>query len=172
METQNRKQGGQPGNRNALRHGYYSKVFDTKEEKTDFCKAGDVKGIDEEIALIRYVIKTVANARDEKSLSILVRATKSLNRLMRTRQKLSGKYDNFNQVKNVVNDFLYHGYQCWLRLFSHGALQTLKRKRRCLVTINQNEHLKLFSCKKCSLKRLPKTNFYKTNTFSVRRISI
>lgn len=130
METQNRKQGGQPGNRNALRHGYYSKVFDTKEEKTDFCKAGDVKGIDEEIALIRYVIKTVANARDEKSLSILVRATNSLNRLMRTRQKLSGKYDNFNQViENVVNDFLIPmGINIGSGFFSHGALQNAETK--------------------------------------------
>ena len=87
MVQEKRRRGGQQGNKNALKHGYYSKIFNG-EEKQDYCLAGSVEGIDQEIALIRHVIKTVAKEKDEKSLSILVRATNSLNRLLRTRLKI------------------------------------------------------------------------------------
>jgi len=87
MVQEKRRRGGQQGNKNALKHGYYSKIFNG-EDKHDYCLAGSVEGIDQEIALIRHVIKTVAKEKDEKSLSILVRATNSLNRLLRTRLKI------------------------------------------------------------------------------------
>jgi hypothetical protein len=101
-----RRRGGQEGNKNALKHGYYAKVF-TKEEKHDYCLAGSVEGIDQEIALIRHVIKSVANEKDKDSLSILVRATNALNRLLRTRHKLTDKSDNIREaIAHVVEDFL------------------------------------------------------------------
>jgi len=105
MATQ-RQRGGQPGNRNALKRGYYSRIFN-REEKRDFCSAGDVQGIDEEIALLRHVIKTAASAKDDKNLSILVRATNALNRLIRTRQNLQGRYSHLSEaIQKVVEEVL------------------------------------------------------------------
>jgi|WetSurMetagenome_2_1015567.scaffolds.fasta_scaffold410139_1 hypothetical protein len=106
METP-RKRGGQHGNRNALRHGYYSKIF-SKEEKKDYCSAGGVEGLDEEIALMRHVIKTTASCKDDKHLLLMVRASNALNKLVRTRQKInSGRYNNLQSaIKGVMEDIL------------------------------------------------------------------
>ena len=102
-----RKRGGQPGNKNARKHGYYSKIFN-EAERADYLSAGDVQGIDEEIALMRHVIKTTASFKDEKHLLILVRAANALNKLVRTRQKIhSGRYDGLKDaIDNVVRDVL------------------------------------------------------------------
>jgi hypothetical protein len=106
METK-RKRGGQHGNRNALKHGYYSKIF-SKEEKADYCSAGDVEGIDEEIALMRHVIKTAASFKDDKHLLLTVRAANALNKLVRTRQKISSwRYDELQiAIRGVMEDLL------------------------------------------------------------------
>ena len=106
METK-RQRGGQRGNRNALKHGYYSKIFN-KEEKADYCSAGEVEGIDEEIALMRHVIKTAASFKDDKHLLLTVRAANALNKLVRTRHKIQGgKQKQFeNAIENVMNDIL------------------------------------------------------------------
>ena len=106
METQ-RNRGGQKGNRNALKHGYYSKIF-SKEEKADYCSAGDVEGIDEEIALMRHVIKTAASFKDDKHLLLTVRASNALNKLVRTRQKItSGRYDELQTaIRGVMENVL------------------------------------------------------------------
>jgi len=106
-ETIIRKPGGQPGNRNALKHGYYSRIFN-KAERADYYSAGDVQGIDEEIALIRHVIKTVASFKDDKHILVLVRAANVLNKLVRTRQKIQyARYDELKTaVSNVVRDVL------------------------------------------------------------------
>jgi hypothetical protein len=107
VDELNRKRGGQHGNRNALKHGYYSKIF-SKEEKADYCSAGDVEGIDEEIALMRHVIKTAASFKDDKHLLLTVRASNALNKLVRTRQKItSGRYDELQTaIKGVMEDVL------------------------------------------------------------------
>jgi hypothetical protein len=102
-----RRRGGQKGNRNALKHGYYSKVFQDKADIKEYCKAADVEGIDEEIALIRYVIKCTALSGSEKNLSILVRATNALNRLIRTRQKLVDKNAGMKEgIGNIIKELL------------------------------------------------------------------
>jgi hypothetical protein len=102
-----RQQGGQPGNQNARKHGYYSRIFN-KAERADYYSAGDVQGIDEEIALIRHVIKTVAQFKDDKHLLVLVRSASVLNKLIRTRQKIqSAQYAGLKDaVGNVVKDVL------------------------------------------------------------------
>jgi hypothetical protein len=107
MKQETKHRGGQQGNRNALKHGYYSKIF-TKEEKADYCSAGDVEGIDEEIALIRHVIKTAASFKDDKHLLLTVRASNALNKLVRTRQKItSGRYDELQTaIRGVMENLL------------------------------------------------------------------
>ena len=48
----NRKSGGQPGNQNARKHGYYSKHF-TPEQMKQLEEINYHKGLDPEIALLR-----------------------------------------------------------------------------------------------------------------------
>ena len=102
--TPKRKRGGQPGNRNACKQGFYSRILST-EENEDLSSAGDVEGIDEEIALIRLVLKRAASVNDEKHLTIMIRAANALNKLVRTRQKLEGNSDQIGRaVRNVMRD--------------------------------------------------------------------
>ena len=51
-EKTKQKRGGQKGNRNAAKHGFYSRIFD-EAERFDFNDAAGIEGIDEEIALIK-----------------------------------------------------------------------------------------------------------------------
>jgi hypothetical protein len=53
-----RKTGGQPGNQNARKHGFYSKAL-THEEKLQFKDAVDVDGLDQEIAILRVKFKSL-----------------------------------------------------------------------------------------------------------------
>jgi hypothetical protein len=109
MEQQPEKshRGGQQGNKNALKHGYYSKVF-TKEEKSDYYLAGNVEGIDEEIALLRHTLKSLAGQKDAQSIVLMNRTATSLNKLIRTRDKVqSSQFSSLQRaVAGVVEDFL------------------------------------------------------------------
>ena len=98
-----RRRGGQPGNQNARKHGYYSRIFN-KAERADYYSAGDVQGIDEEIALIRHVIKTVASFKDDRHILVLVRAANVLNRLVRTRQKI--RYSRYDEFRTTISDLV------------------------------------------------------------------
>jgi len=121
MEQSQRNRSGQKGNRNALKHGYYSKIF-SKEEKADYCSAGEVKGIDEEIALMRHVIKTAASFKDDKHLLLTVRAANALNKLIRTQQKIQGGKPNqfHDAIETVMNDiFLPMGVNFGSSILAH-----------------------------------------------------
>jgi hypothetical protein len=60
-----RKKGGQPGNHNALKHGFYAKAL-THDEQVDLAKVGI--GLVDEISLIRSIIRRVAELGvDEQS---------------------------------------------------------------------------------------------------------
>ena len=54
----NRKRGGQPGNLNALKHGFYSKHFQ-KKELQDLEEIGDLQ---EEIQMLRVVTRRLLEA--------------------------------------------------------------------------------------------------------------
>ena len=102
MEEEKRRPGGQPGNKNALKHGYYSRIFNQEEEKDDYSSAAEVKGLDEEIALMRHVIKEAASFKDDKHMLIIVRASNALNKLIRTRFKVYGNRDRVSNVDNSI----------------------------------------------------------------------
>jgi len=88
MENQTKRQrGGQPGNHNALKHGYYSRAFNRKE-KYEFSLAAGIEGIDEEIALLRYEIKKAIHGGDLAALVPLSKAAFALEKLIRTRHKI------------------------------------------------------------------------------------
>ena len=85
-----KKRGAPKGNRNAVKHGLYSRVLD-EAEKLDFKAASGVEGIDEEIALLRVEIMRAISSGDDKILRMIVQATNALERLIRTRYKITAQ---------------------------------------------------------------------------------
>ena len=59
-----RRQGGQPGNVNALKHGFYSKRFDVDELKD--IETIDAQGLSSEINMLRVYIRRVFDLSDGK----------------------------------------------------------------------------------------------------------
>ena len=106
-KTVNRKKGGQPGNRNAVKHGFYSRTLNEAEQK-DFEKAAGIQGIDEEIALIRLEIKKAITGGDDTNLKIIVRATNALEKLIRTRYQISAaqRHGLKEAIGNVIRDII------------------------------------------------------------------
>ncbi len=84
-----RKRGAPNGNQNARKHGFYSKVLD-EAEKLDFELATGVEGIDDEIALLRVKIKSLI-AHDPDNIKLIMQATNTLARLVRTRYNINKK---------------------------------------------------------------------------------
>ena len=72
----NRKQG-----------GFYQKVLD-EAERIDFDLVSGVNGIDDEITLLRVKIKSILDD-DPKNIKLIVEATNALERLIRTKYKIS-----------------------------------------------------------------------------------
>jgi hypothetical protein len=79
-----RRSGGQPGNQNARKHGFYSKVL-TPEQLETFPAATAVNGVDREIALLRVKIRSIL-AHDPDNLKVLLAALGSMAGLQRARQ--------------------------------------------------------------------------------------
>ena len=84
-----RKRGAPKGNQNARKHGFYSKVLN-KNEQLDFELATGVDGIDDEIALLRVKIKSLLE-NDPENIRLMMQATNTLARLVRTKYNISKK---------------------------------------------------------------------------------
>lgn len=82
-----KKRGAPKGNQNAKKHGFYSKVLD-EAEQLDFELASGVEGIDDEIALLRVKIKSLI-VRDPENIKLIMQATNTLARLIKTRYNIS-----------------------------------------------------------------------------------
>ncbi|MBN1176565.1 MAG: hypothetical protein JXA51_02675 [Dehalococcoidales bacterium] len=106
-EEAKRKRGGQKGNRNAKKHGFYAKVFD-EAEQLDFNFATDIEGIDEEIALMRLEIKKALSGGDDRNLILLIKAAGALEKLIRTRYQISAAQHRGlkDAIGNVIRDIL------------------------------------------------------------------
>ena len=102
-----RKRGAPKGNRNAVKHGFYSRDF-TEAEQSDFLFATGMKGVEEEITLLRFEIKKAVTCGDVKNLVPLTRAAESLEKLVRTQHRLYlGKRDKLKfAVKDVISEVL------------------------------------------------------------------
>ena len=103
--------GGQPGNQNARKHGFYSAVF-TGQDKVNLNQAAEINGLDEEIALLRARLKSVVK-NDPDNIRLISEAASTLARLMRTSQKLGfTNNEKFEQARwNVIyNMFSQMGY--------------------------------------------------------------
>ncbi len=84
--------------------GFYSKVLD-EAEKLDFELASGVQGIDDEIALLRVKIKSILGD-DPKNVKLLVEMTNALERLIRTRYKITKEQRKGlkEAISNVLRD--------------------------------------------------------------------
>ena len=98
------KKGAPKGNQNARKHGFYSKVLD-EAERLDFELATGVEGIDDEIALLRVKIKSLLE-RDPENIKLIMQASNTLARLIRTRYKISkeDKKGLKEAIGNVLRD--------------------------------------------------------------------
>ena len=103
-EIVNGKRGAPKGNQNARKHGFYSRVLD-ETEQLDFERATCVEGIDDEIALLRVKIKSLIE-RDPENIKLIMQATNTLARLVRTRYNISrdDKKGLREAVLNVLRD--------------------------------------------------------------------
>ena len=99
-----RKRGAPKGNQNARKHGFYSKVLD-EAEQFDFELASGVEGIDDEIALLRVKIKSILE-NDPENISLIMQATNTLARLVRTRYNITKeqKQGLKEAIGNVLKD--------------------------------------------------------------------
>lgn len=106
-EKAKRKKGGQKGNRNSQKHGFYSKVLD-EAERFEFKDAVGMEGIDEEIALMRLEIKKAISGGDERNLLLLVKAAGALEKLIRTRYQITAAQRRGlkEAISNVIKDVL------------------------------------------------------------------
>jgi hypothetical protein len=101
-----RKRGGQHGNQNATKHGYYSQELN-KQERLDFDAAAGMQGIDEEIALLRYKIKKAIIDGDLADLIPLSKISYALEKLIRTNQKLFAPlHKQEDSLRKVIREVL------------------------------------------------------------------
>jgi hypothetical protein len=80
--------GAPEGNQNARKHGFYSRLLD-KKDRSNYHKALSIEGLDGEINVLRAKIMTLLEL-DPDNLPLLIQASATLARLLRTRQMLSG----------------------------------------------------------------------------------
>ena len=84
MKYRKRKVGAQPGNQNARKHGYYSKVR-TRVEQEWFPDAVKVDGLDTDIAILRIKVRSILanDPRNAKALAVALTSLSSLHRARR-----------------------------------------------------------------------------------------
>lgn len=91
-----RKRGAQPGNRNALKHGFYSRLF-REGELTDLTTV-ESGALEDEVVMLRVSIRRMFEMTDEAAdlkewgitLNTLGLAASRLARLLKVQQDLSG----------------------------------------------------------------------------------
>jgi len=91
--TSNRRvKGSQPGSKNAVRPGFYSKALH-EAERISLQEAGQVEGVDQEIALLRCrLAELVQNSPDRIDLQL--QTASAIARLVKTRYQISKEQKN------------------------------------------------------------------------------
>lgn len=99
--SQKKPSGGQPGNQNARTHGFYSKSA-RREDRKKLRIAADMKGLDQEIALLRSKISNFSE--DPDYYRLILPGIALLSRLLLARQKLG--YDKQEGLVAAVANLL------------------------------------------------------------------
>lgn len=108
MKSITKKKRGAPlGNKNALKHGYYSRELN-KDEQLDFSLAAGVEGMTEEITLIRFEMKKAVTSGDIHRLIPLSKAAYALEKLIRTHHRFLKERENSLEkaMENVIRNIL------------------------------------------------------------------
>ena len=88
MPRTKRKPGAQPGNQNARKHGFYSKVLTPEQQR--LLTFASIPGIAGEIAILRMTIASIVE-KEPKNLDPLLRTMSALRRTVRMRHDLIAK---------------------------------------------------------------------------------
>lgn len=112
-----RRRGGQPGNKNALKHGFYSPGFNPTEQEDLEALAGQVD-LSDEIAMMRVIMRRVFEQAGEcadlgewsAALGALGAAASRMAGLLRTQKILAGGGSDVadalsEALKDVTNEF-------------------------------------------------------------------
>ncbi|MBE0688294.1 MAG: hypothetical protein IH585_20060 [Anaerolineaceae bacterium] len=92
-----RTRGGQPGNLNAVKHGFYSRKF--RDLESQDLETVPVEGLDGEIALMRVMIRRVFDYANDnagdledwmETLTVLGSASTMLAKMLQTQKLLGG----------------------------------------------------------------------------------
>ena len=102
MDEEGRSRGGQLGNQNARKHGFYSRVLDEKEQR-EYERAIEIEGLDEEIAMLRVKIMSVLE-KDPDNVRLITQAINSLVRMvvLKSRMESGDEKDIAATVKNII----------------------------------------------------------------------
>ncbi len=98
-----KKRGGQKGNKNGRKHGFYSQGM-KPEELESLPAAAKLDGLEQEIALMRKTILSML-AEEPRNHKLIIEATNTVNRLICTQKRL-GNHDRrlFSIFKGLPND--------------------------------------------------------------------
>lgn len=106
MEHENVKKnkGGQAGNQNARKHGFYSSVLDEKQQE-EYENAILVEGLDAEIALMRVKIMSLVE-NDPHNMKLISQALNALERLIKTKYDIDkdDKHSIWTAVETVLKN--------------------------------------------------------------------
>ncbi|MFC1925621.1 hypothetical protein ACFLW2_02870 [Chloroflexota bacterium] len=95
------ERGGQPGNQNARKHGFYSRIL-TETEKQYMEEAEGVTGLDGEIAMLRIkFLQLLQNQPDRIDLHL--KAAGVISRLVKTRHSITQNNDEDALTKALTN---------------------------------------------------------------------
>jgi hypothetical protein len=103
--------GAPPGNRNAVKHGFYSQIY-TEEDLADIASVAAAADLSDEIALLRVFIRRVAvegveTMQAPELLSAISRACGRLTQMLKAQRQISGEAaDGFQQALAEVLDGL------------------------------------------------------------------
>ena len=101
-----RKIGAQPGNQNARKHGFYSKVL-TQSEKHALKTAEDLDGLDQEIAILRLKLRSLL-ANDGQNIRLITQTVETLGKLYHIKST-SGSSDSSKlkeALEAVMDEFV------------------------------------------------------------------
>jgi hypothetical protein len=82
-----RRRGGQPGNQNARKHGFYSRVL-SKAEQLEVAEAEGIEGLDGEIAVLRFKLRELLEKHPDR-IDLQMQAAGTLARLIHTRYQIT-----------------------------------------------------------------------------------
>ncbi len=92
------------GNQKARKPGFYARIMD-EADLIDFKLAAGVNGIDDEIALLRMMIKSILE-REPENIKVIMDATNTLARLLKIRFDISKEQKKGlkEAIGNVLRD--------------------------------------------------------------------